>query len=71
MKTVMRTHFYCYSEFHILNCQTIITNTSLKQNKMFLKDTHDHTKRNSKIYQLEKHHRPLFFPLPLPLRLLL
>ena len=37
---------------------------------MLLNDKHDHTK-NSKIYQLKKHHRPLPPPLPLPICLLL
>ena len=41
----VKTHFYCYSEFHILNRQTVINNTSLKLNNMLLKDTHDNTKK--------------------------
>ena len=38
--------------------------------KMLLKDRHDQT-RNTKIFHVEKHHRPLPLPLPLPLLLLL
>ena len=56
----METHFYCYSQFHLSNRQTMINYTGLKWNTMLLKFTHNHTKKN----QNKKNTTGYLFPFP-------